>query len=212
MKIQDRLDSLQPYIVGIRYIQGMQIVDAVFKEGWNVPDSDIIRKEAVDGQPNYFMFYTEKEDVTVDDLLDYVEGIININIEREMKYELLKKKVEELKKIFKDNSLSKLEMLRFTFNEPDVLPTLMNMDINLDEAESEAVKPEPSEPKTDVITEKPIREKTNGNVAKIKGQEVELPPKDEKIVVEEFNEPEITCKCGPNDVCPVCEEEKLGAY
>ena len=47
-KIQEMLDSLQPYVVGIRYLNGIQIVDAVFKEGWNIPNSDVIKKEFVD--------------------------------------------------------------------------------------------------------------------------------------------------------------------
>lgn len=92
-KIQEKLDSLQPYVVGIRYLHGMQIVDAVFKEGCSVPTSDTIKKEFVDEAQNYYMFYTEKEGVTIDDLLEYVEGIIGVNIEREKKYELLKLKV-----------------------------------------------------------------------------------------------------------------------
>ena len=53
-KIQDRLNILKPYIVGIRYLEGIQIVDAMFKEGWTVPDSDIIKKELVDGPKNYY--------------------------------------------------------------------------------------------------------------------------------------------------------------
>ena len=133
-KIQERLDSLQPHIVGIRYIQGTQIVDAVFKDGWSVPDSDVIKKELVEKSSNYYMFFTEKEGVTIDDLLDYVEEIININIEREKKYELLREKVEELKVLFKEKSLQELQELKFTFNKPGVMPSLSDMDdISIDD-------------------------------------------------------------------------------
>jgi hypothetical protein len=223
-KIQEKLDSLQPYIVGIRYIQGLQVVDAVFKEGWTIPSSDVINKEMVDESQNYYMFFTEKEGITVDDLLDYVEGIININIEREKKHELLKSKVKELQKIFKDNPLTKLERLKFSFGEPDIVPSLLEMDIDLDDdaatdavtdAQNEPVKLEPIEPEKIVETNIKIRNDSNnneGSTANINGQKIELPPKG-KIELEEHEAPvNIRCKCGPDDVCPVCEEEKIGSY
>ena len=105
--IQSRLDSLQPYITGIRYVQGHQIVDGVFKTGWTIPESEIVKKEMVNAENNSYVFYTEKEGFTFDDLLDYVEDIININIEREKKHDLLKLKVKELQEIFKNTSLRK---------------------------------------------------------------------------------------------------------
>jgi hypothetical protein len=217
-KIQEKLDSLQPYVVGIRYLHGMQIVDAVFKEGWSVPTSDTIKKEFVDEAQNYYMFYTEKEGVTIDDLLEYVEGIIGVNIEREKKYELLKLKVNELKKLFKENSLTKLETLKFSFNEPTVMPSLGEMD----EFDLEEEEPIETEIKIEVVTEDVVKNETTEettekdekndtktNIANVKGQKVELPPKNEKIVVEEYEVPKIVCKCGPGEVCPVCEEEKM---
>ena len=222
-KIQDKLDSLQPYIVGIRYIQGLQVVDAVFKEGWTIPNSDMINKELVDESQNYYMFFTEKEGITVDDLLDYVEGIIKINIEREKKHELLKLKVKELQKIFKDNSLSKLERPKFSFGEPDIVPSLLDMDVNLDddaetdavnEVVNEPVKPEPVEPEKIAETQIKIRnESNNSSTANVNGQKIELPPKG-KIELEEHEAPtNVTCNCsGPDEICPVCEEEKIGSY
>ena len=205
-KIQSKLDSLQPYIVGIRYVQGMQVVDAVFKAGWTVPESDLIRKELVEEENNYYMFYTDKEGITFDDLLEYVEGIITINIEREKKHELLKSKVKELQEIFKKNALSKLETLKFKFNEPELVPSLGDMDIDLEEDVTLPTEPVKEEP-VETVVEQP----TNTTTTKVKGQEIELPPRDEKIVVEDYEAPtNIVCKCGPDDVCPVCEEEKFG--
>ncbi len=212
-KIQEKLDSLQPHIVGIRYVQGMQIVDAVFNEGWTVPNSDVIKKELVDEGQNYYMFYTEKEGVTIDDLLDYVEGIININIEREVKHALLKTKVKELQKIFKNNSLSKLERLKFSFGEADIVPSLLEMDIDLDEDVDNGEFDESNEVKTPEPTTPKPEPKIKTNTANVKGQNVELPPRDEKIVVEEIDAPNVVCNCeGPDEICPVCQEEKIGSY
>lgn len=213
-KIQSKLDSLQPYIVGIRYVQGMQVVDAVFKTGWTVPESDVIRKELVEEENNYYMFYTDKEGITFDDLLEYVEGIITINIEREKKHELLKNKVKELQEIFKKNTLSKLETLKFRFNEPELVPSLGDMDIDLDEELETPVQPikeTPTQPIKEAPVETFVEQKTNVTTTTVKGQQIELPPRDEKIVVEDYEAPtNIVCKCGPDDVCPVCEEEKFG--
>ena len=219
-KIQEKLDSLQPHVVGIRYIQKMQIVDAVFNEGWTVPNSEVIKKELVDESQNYYMFYTEKEGVTIDDLLDYVEEIINVNIEREKKHTLLKAKVKELQKIFKDNTLYNLEKLKFSLKEDDIVPSLMDMDIDLEEDSVEPIVEsviEESVIEESVMETKSKIPKNNvgkSNTTNIKGQTIELPPKDKKIVVEDYEAPtNVVCNCeGPDQVCPVCQEEKIGAY
>jgi hypothetical protein len=213
--IQSRLDSLQPYITGIRYVQGHQIVDGVFKTGWTIPESEIVKKEMVNAENNSYVFYTEKEGFTFDDLLDYVEDIININIEREKKHDLLKLKVKELQEIFKNTSLSKLNSLKFSFNEPDLIDSLDDLGIDMNEPLEEIKVPVVNEKTTTATPKKEevkvTKEKTNETtVTTIKGQEIELPPKGTKIEVEEFNEPtNIVCKCGPDDICPVCEEEKF---
>lgn len=213
-KIQERLNELRPYVVGIRYLQGIQLVDAVLKEGWAVPESQIIQRERVDGDENYYMFFSNNEDIDIDDLLDFVQEIINLNIEREKKYELLKSKVAELQKIFKENTLTKLQKLKFTFNEPDIIPSLMDMDniepdIEIDE-EPLVTKPIIEEPKVQVNTQ-PSRPNKNGKTHTInKVNDIELPPKPgEKIELVEFNEPKVICKCGPDEICPICEEEKV---
>lgn len=210
-KIQERLNALRPYVIGIRYLQGVQLVDAVLKEGWMVPESKLIQVERVDGEDNYYMFFSDRDDVDIDDLLDYVQEIIDINVEREKKFELLKVKVDELKKIFKETSLLKLQRLKFTFSDPDVLPTLMDMD-NFDELDDE--EPQPKLEVETKVNKKPtkksqIKETTQTN---IKHNDIELPPKGEKIELEEFNEPNVVCKCGPSEVCPVCESEKDLVY
>jgi hypothetical protein len=199
MKIQDKLTSLRPYVIGIRYVQNLQIVDAVFKDGWVITESEKVKKEIVDASQNYHMFYSEDLQVTIDELLEHVEYIIDFNVEREKKQELLKQKVKELQKIFKDNPLSKLEKLRIGFSEPELL------DIDIDD---DILKPD-----NGIEVVKHTEEKKTTNIKNVNGQKVELPPKEKKLEVEEFKEPtNIVCKCGPDDICPVCEEEKIGSY
>ena len=92
----------------------------------------IIKKDLIEEEGNYYVFYTEKEGVTFDDLLEYIEGIISINIEKEKKNELFKAKVKELQEIFKSNTLSKLKLFKFKFDEPDLMTSINNINIDSD--------------------------------------------------------------------------------
>jgi len=199
MKIQDKLNSLRPYVIGIRYVQNLQIVDAVFKKNWLVNESKKVKKEIVDASQNYYMFYSEDANITVDELLDHVEHVIDLNVEREKKQELLKQKVKELQKLFKDNPLSKLEKLNISFLGPELLDDEIDIDI--------------LKPTNGIESENNEVEKKTINIKNVNGQKVELPPREKKLEVEEFKEPSnIVCKCEPEDICPVCEEEKIGSY
>ena len=55
---------------------------------------------------------------------------------------------------------------------------------------------------------KKTTEKVNSEIkiTNVKGQDIELPPKNGKVELEEFDVPNITCNCsGSDEVCPVCE-------
>tara|TARA_B110000211_G_C14015149_1_gene525035 strand:+ start:370 stop:1008 length:639 start_codon:yes stop_codon:yes gene_type:complete len=212
MNIQEKLDSLQPHVIGIRYFKGLQIVDAVFKTGWVVPESNTIKKELVDEKQNYYMFYTEKKGITIDNLLDYVEEIILMNVERENKQLLLKEKFKELQVLFKDNPLSKLSKLRFTFNEYE--QSIMDFDLTEKDDPPVLNNHAVNKVETTIKSSKKVTPKMVGKVANLNTKKIEFPPKkDKKIKLEEFKPPKnIKCKCDPNDVCPLCEEQKIGAY
>ena len=123
-KIQETLDGLQPYVIGIRYVEGVPVVDVVFKEGWTVPDDSNIKKVKGKEQINYYMLFSEVKGIGLDELLKFVEKTINLNIEREHKYELLTVKINELKEIFKHNSLDKLKTLNFSFEVDNLIPSI----------------------------------------------------------------------------------------
>ena len=130
--IQKTLDSLQPYVIGIRYLEGTPLVDAVFKEGWTVPEDPKVKKVKGNDDMNYFMLFSEIEGIGLDELLAYVKKTIDINIEREKKHDLLREKVNELKEVFKKNNLDKLKRLKFSFIEEDLVPKLDDFDIDDD--------------------------------------------------------------------------------
>jgi len=130
--IQRTLDLLQPYVIGIRYVEGTPVVDAVFKEGWSVPPDNSIKLVKGDESMNYYMLFSDLTNIGLDGLLAYVDKVIKLNLEREKKHELLRIKVNELKEVFKKNTLVKLTSLKFIFSEEELIGELNNFDIDID--------------------------------------------------------------------------------
>lgn len=119
--IQERLDELQPYVLSIRYFQGKTpVVDAVFRDGWSIPEVNGIQQMVDDNNPNHYVFASaDVTQVSIDSLLDHVENIINTNLEREQKHQLLVNKVEELKEFFANHRLKELKNLKFVIDDKE---------------------------------------------------------------------------------------------
>lgn len=131
--IEKTLDSLQPYVIGIRYLKGTPIVDVVYKEGWVIIETKNITKVKGDESMNYYMIYSEVDGIGLDDLLVDVRKTITYNIDREKKHDLLRVKINELKEIFKRTPLTKLVNLSFSFKEDDLIPSLNDFDLDINE-------------------------------------------------------------------------------
>lgn len=127
--LQKTLESLQPYVIGIRYLQGTTLVDVVLTEGWTLPEDSKITRTKGDESMNYHMIHSDASGIGLDELLAYVDKTIKMNLDREKKHELLKIKVNELKEIFKKNPLNKLQRLKFTFGEEDFMTSMSDIDI-----------------------------------------------------------------------------------
>lgn len=122
--IQQRLNKLKPYVKGMRFVNTTSVVDVQLKENWTINESKNILVKRGKSEENYFMFYSEDETISFDDILDHVESIINTNIENEKKLELIKIKIEELKRHFETKSLEVLRTLKFEFDE--LVPTSLS--------------------------------------------------------------------------------------
>jgi hypothetical protein len=186
--IQKALDALQPYVIGIRYLDGTVLVDVVFKEGWSVPEDPQINKAKGDEAMNYYMLFSESPNIGLDEILAYVERTIKLNLEREKKHELLREKVNELKELFKKNSLEKLNRLKFTFKEEDLVPNLNDFDIDIDDDLTPTPYPVETheEPFEEEVIEEPIQPIDTNHVAYLDkdGNPIELTD-DEKELLEE---------------------------
>jgi len=139
--IQTKLESLQPYIHSIRFLQGVPVIDMILADGWTVlEDPNITRVKGEEGL-NYHMLFSDKPGIDLDALLLHVEKIVKNNLDREKKHDLLRSKVNELKEIFKKNSLTKLQRLKFSFGEEDLMPSMSDIDDDLDIEEKPQVQP-----------------------------------------------------------------------
>lgn len=216
-ELQKAFQSLQPYLLGIRYLEVMPIIDVQFREGWFLPESKYVIKTKIDGEDNHFMLYSENKDIGLDDLLQYLEITIKANIEREKKTQLLKIKGRELQELFKNTPLKKLERLKFTFEDEDIIDMVIN-DVPPEEEIPVVIQPPanlqpmPVAPLTEDEKEMIEEEKRAENHKKLKelqatkkfkspASKVELPPKVLATVDQE-------CDCGPDEFCTKCMEAK----
>jgi hypothetical protein len=214
-KIQKRLDELQPYVMGIRYAEGIPFIDVVFKDKWKVPKSNTIKEYINEENSNHYVFFSEVEGVGIDELLDFAENIIKLNVEREKKIEFLKKKGEELQELFKKHSLKELYNLKFVIDEEpfitdNFIDDIMDESEVVDEPEERQIEP-PQEP--EINEEIPVVEDVTPQTNKpIMHNDIELPPKTGKIELEVHDIPEDlkegSCNCGPDEACPKCIDEK----
>lgn len=234
--IQKTLDSLQPYVIGIRYLEGTPLVDTVFKEGWTIPDDPKIKKVKGNDEVNYYMIFSEVEGIGLDELLAYVDRIIKVNLDREKKHELLRLKVNELKEVFKKNSLAVLTTLKFTFGEEELIPNINDFEVDEEiipvsesnqeqtsfveeDVEPPVVSTNESLDMTDEdreILEEEARAERNRKVTEARkektvtqkiAKKVELPPKT-KPKLEPVMSNTGNCNCGPDEACGKCIESK----
>jgi len=179
--INKRFEDLQPYVLAMRFNKGLTVIDTMFKEGWVVPVSEDIGFETIADKPNYYMLYPKVDEAGISEILDYVQYVIDINVEREMKYNLLLQKVKELEELFKRSSLSKCESLKFTFDE---VKKTMSEGMSLKDMPLDIVEPAPvtkpvqkvskQAPRIEVGAQ-PMENKVNQPLPTIKVQDGEPP-------------------------------------
>jgi len=129
--LQKALNALKPYVISIRYVEELVVVDTIFKTGWTLIESNTIKRiKGEDETLNYYMIFSDNPNIGLDELLDYVSNVIKINLEREKKHDLLRAKVNELKEVFKKHTLSQLSRLKFTIADEELVPALNEFDID----------------------------------------------------------------------------------
>lgn len=114
-------DELDPYLRGIKKAESYSVIEAHLKTSWLIPEHGTILNQDKPTKTSgltYYMFYSETD--SFDKILDWLRDTISMNIETELKEELLKQKVIQLKEVFETSSLDELQNLKFS-SESDVL-------------------------------------------------------------------------------------------
>jgi len=125
MNITTRIEPLLPYLSEIKFSDNLLLIGGLFYPKWIVnqkKNSPVkTHKTGNDEQGKViYHFYTEKNKLDIDGLLDYFEEVVNENLDRERKEDLFKKKMEELKVVFKTNTLTDLENLEIDIKEDEI--------------------------------------------------------------------------------------------
>jgi hypothetical protein len=113
MSLQERLKNLRPHVVGIRFVKEMPVVDVNLKETWVTLKSDKILVNKSEKVENYYMFYSQDTSTEIDEILNFVERVIEYNKESEAKDTLLKTHISTLKELFQNSSYEQLKKLEF---------------------------------------------------------------------------------------------------
>lgn len=118
--IEEKINNLKPYFRGLKLTDNYRIIELYIKKSWSFNEKEEIQfqKKEVKDNSNmfYYMFYSDTK--TFDQILDFIEiDVINYNLEIEEKENLLRAKVEELKRVFENKSLEELNKLKFTTEE-----------------------------------------------------------------------------------------------
>jgi hypothetical protein len=120
--IESIFNDLNPYLRGIKKAENYSIVEVHLKQSWLIPQHGSIlnqNKPTKESGILYHMFYSESD--SFDKIIDWVkECVIDMNIEVELKEELLRQKVTQLKEVFETSSLDELKNMKFS-SETDVL-------------------------------------------------------------------------------------------
>lgn len=236
--LQKALDALQPYVIGIRYLEGYPVIDVIFKDGWTLPESEAIKKVKGDDGLNYYMLFSEKEGIGLDELLEYVDLVIKANVEREKKHELLKEKVNELKELFKKTPLAKLKRLKFSFNDEDLIPELEDFDLTEEPEKNIAnLGPAPLTLPAQTVSDIELDEVQKPDMTEYDDEESEILAEEQraenyrkmkeavskngqvrkisqtielppKKSIQNAIDDTGDCDCGPDEACPKCIENK----
>lgn len=114
--LQERLTELGEYHPSFSSVDGKWLVKVCYPEGWVTikPEGDEVNVEQDKNYEDMFYYYSPQA-TNIDRIFDYIEENIRYNKEQEEKASLLTKKIDELQKLFLDESLDNLKTLEFRF-------------------------------------------------------------------------------------------------
>ena len=159
MKLRERIKKNSNYIQSVEMTGGLNIVKVVLPEKWMAYESEngLIKVARPDNpyEVGVWFYYCNENEAEVDDIIDLLEETVEMNENVILKVKLLSEKVEELKNVFENEPLAKLQTLKFVMKEPktkkssSVAPKKTGRPKKTKKSESNAVLAEKSEQKTE---------------------------------------------------------------
>ena len=121
MTLKDRIEKLNTYFdsMNVSAENNIIYVRITFPKGWGiseVTEHNYNVRAVKDEIPGYFYFMGEMN-VGFDNIFDAIEYNIRFNQEAQIKVNLLREKIEELKKIFEEEDINVLKTIEFKYKK-----------------------------------------------------------------------------------------------
>lgn len=121
MNLTERIKKIEEYFKGMEIISNTVIIKVQYGDKWGAyPSSDESIKVAKSEEViNEWYYYSDYTYTIIDEIFDLIEETIEVNLSAIERLELLNEKMEELKNLFSNESLSRLKTLTFVFQDID---------------------------------------------------------------------------------------------
>ena len=108
------------YLISIRKLENYLSFDLSFPDKWSMPKSvgeqiQVLTFQVETANSRGVSVVCMAEEIDINATLNLISKVIKLNKEREIKEQLFKKTIQELKKTFEQNDLDKLQNLYFDF-------------------------------------------------------------------------------------------------
>lgn len=118
MAIYKDLEGLFEYLLSIRKLKTYLSFDLELPSHWKIPkrfakEDKVVEINSKSENTRGFSFVSSFNEEEIEDTITSIRNIISYNKEIELKEELLKQKIVELKKIFETKDLDHLKSLKF---------------------------------------------------------------------------------------------------
>ena len=113
--VQNRIEKIKQYFRSIELVENTIIIRVKYLNKWGVyPSEDnLIKVTKSDDAKNEWYYYADSDKKNISEIFDLIDETIEMNISAAKKIALLDKKFAELKTIFSNESLDRLETLKF---------------------------------------------------------------------------------------------------
>lgn len=152
MTMQDILIELSDYDVNCQVKNGFFVIGVSFNENWQVLEPMNSQIEFTSHNGMWYYGASLKE-VTFDEVFQCIQETIEHNKDLERRLILFKEKVEELRRLFKEEEVEKLKTLEFTFKTEEETKRTEKKSVRKKNKPKEKVKKETKAQKEEKITE-----------------------------------------------------------